>query len=48
MKIEKPLADKIPDILQPKDFLIEHGDPLGTAAADHLFDRIRVLKMERL
>ncbi|MNG27311.1 hypothetical protein D3C84_1124130 [compost metagenome] len=48
MKIEKPLADEVPDILKSQNVLVEHGDPLGTAAADHLLDRIRVLEVKGL
>jgi hypothetical protein len=48
MEIEEPFADKVPDILQSQDFLVEYGDPLGTATADQLFDGFRVFELKRL
>jgi hypothetical protein len=48
MEIEEPFADKVPDILQSKDFLVEYGDPLGTATADELFDGFRVFELKGL
>ncbi|MNN60912.1 hypothetical protein D3C81_1761230 [compost metagenome] len=48
MKVKKPLTDEVADILQPQYFLVEYGYPLGAAAADQLFDGLRVLKVKRL
>ncbi|MNL25034.1 hypothetical protein D3C87_1464950 [compost metagenome] len=48
MKIEKPLADKIANVLQSQDFLVQNGNPLGTAAAYQFFDGFRPLEVKGL
>jgi hypothetical protein len=45
MKIEKPLAHEIADILQSQDFLVQYGDPLSATATDQFFDGIWPVKM---
>ncbi|MNG14593.1 hypothetical protein D3C85_1244960 [compost metagenome] len=48
MKVKKPLTDEVADILQSQHFLIEYSYPLGAAAADQLFDSLRMLKVKGL
>ena len=48
VEIEKPFTDEVADVLQAQNFLIKHGDPLRTAAADQLFDGLGALQMEGL
>ncbi|EPJ76090.1 hypothetical protein CFT9_27126 [Pseudomonas sp. CFT9] len=48
MKIKKPFADKIADILQTQNVLAEHSDPLRAAVTDQLLDRLRSLQVKRL
>ncbi|MDL5592348.1 hypothetical protein QS468_06505 [Bacillus subtilis] len=48
MKVEKPFTNKVANVLQAQHFLIQHGNPLGTAAADQLFDGFRAFQVKRL
>ena len=48
VEVEKPLTDKITDILQAQNILTEHGDPFGAAAADQFLDRFGTLQVKGL
>ncbi|MNE55878.1 hypothetical protein D3C80_1507450 [compost metagenome] len=48
MEVKKPFAHKVPGILHAQDFLVEHGNPFGAAAADHILDRFGALQVKRL